>query len=159
MKLHGTQTFCEIAWLQTSVLGLEEDKITWHSNYYHTKTSPLHGLEEKEIAVTQTLENHECAGLGKDEITWYLNWHTRVLFRFRRRNYRGLKRMLYFAPRRFEGLEENRITWYSNQSGVLLTFLLGLEEDKITWYSNTRSGVTVGRRFRRRWNYMALKPA
>lgn len=65
--------------------GLEEDKITWHSNYYHTKTSPLHGLEEKEIAVTQTLENHECAGLGKDEITWYLNWHTRVLFRFRRR--------------------------------------------------------------------------
>ena len=66
-------------------IGLEEDKITWHSNYYHTKTSPLHGLEEKEIAVTQTLENHECAGLGKDEITWYLNWHTRVLFRFRRR--------------------------------------------------------------------------
>lgn len=65
--------------------GLEEAEITWHSNYYHTKTSPLHGLEEKEIAVTQTLENHECAGLGKDEITWYLNWHTRVLFRFRRR--------------------------------------------------------------------------
>ena len=32
MKLHGTQTFCEIAWLQTSVLGLEEDKITWYSN-------------------------------------------------------------------------------------------------------------------------------
>ena len=66
-------------------VGLAEDKITWYSNYYHTKTSPLHGLEEKEIAVTQTLENHECAGLGKDEITWYLNWHTRVLFRFRRR--------------------------------------------------------------------------
>ena len=65
--------------------GLEEDEITWHSNYYHTKTSPLHGLEEKEIAVTQTLENHECAGLGKDVITCYLNWHTRVLFRFRRR--------------------------------------------------------------------------
>lgn len=57
------------------MLGLEEDKITWHSNYYHTKTSPLHGLEEKEIAVTQTLENHECAGLGKDEITWYSNQH------------------------------------------------------------------------------------
>ena len=55
------------------MLGLEENKITWHSNYYHTKTSPLHGLEEKEIAVTQTLENHECAGLGKDEITWYSN--------------------------------------------------------------------------------------
>ena len=53
--------------------GLEEGKITWYSNYYHTKTSPLHGLEEKEIAVTQTLENHECAGLGKDEITWYSN--------------------------------------------------------------------------------------
>ena len=28
-------------------------QISWHSNYYHTKTSPLHGLlEEKEIAVT-----------------------------------------------------------------------------------------------------------
>ena len=66
--------------------GLAEDKITWHSNYYHTKTSPLHGLEEKEIAVTQTLENHECAGLGKDEITWYSNTCYTLM-----KNYRALK--------------------------------------------------------------------
>ena len=55
--------------------GLEEDKITWHSNYYHTKTSSLHGLEEKEIAVTQTLENHECAGLEEDKIAGFSNQH------------------------------------------------------------------------------------
>ena len=57
------------------MLGLEEDKITWHSNYYHTKTSSLHGLEEKEIAVTQTLENHECAGLEEDKIAGFSNQH------------------------------------------------------------------------------------
>ena len=91
MKLHGTQTFCEITWLQTSVLGLEEDKITWHSNYYHTKTSSLHGLEEKEIAVTQTLENHECAGLEEDKIAGFSNFFIVI-----------------------PALEKGKIAWYSN---------------------------------------------
>ena len=82
------------------MLGLEEDKITWHSNYYHTKTSPLHGLEEKEIAVTQTLENHECAGLGKDEITWFSS-------------------QVSCLSLSLLGLEEYEITWFSNITGGL----------------------------------------
>ena len=101
------------------MLGLEEDKITWHSNYYHTKTSPLHGLEEKEIAVTQTLENHECAGLGKDEITWYLNWHTRVFF----------------------GLEEDEITWYSNKQNFVRKRNKALEKSKIAWFSDKQGPI------------------
>ena len=51
---------------------------------------------------------------------------------------------------RFEGLEEDEITWYSNALIAPLHMPYGLEEDKITWYSNTHSGVTVGRWFRRR---------
>lgn len=101
--------------------GLEEDEITWHSNYYHTKTSPLHGLEEKEIAVTQTLENHECAGLGKDEITWYLNWHTRVLFRFRRRwNYMVLKRFVKSLDFRLQCWVWQKIKLHDSQTFSLL---------------------------------------
>ena len=67
------------------------------------------------------------------------------------------------------GLEEDKIAGLSNRNGSpVLRYKYkeiaghsnsrdsvrrttsGLKEDKITWYSNTRSGVTVGRRFRRR---------
>ena len=39
-------------------------------------------------------------------------------------------------PQRFEGLEEDEITWYSNEYGVVYLDEQGLEEDEITWYSN-----------------------
>ena len=42
-------------------------------------------------------------------------------------------------PQRFEGLEEDKITWYSNVIACKPLEGLGLEEDKITWYSNQRS--------------------
>lgn len=34
------------------------------------------------------------------------------------------------------GLEEDKITWYSNTASIHHQKVLGLEEDKITWYSN-----------------------
>ena len=39
-------------------------------------------------------------------------------------------------PQRFEGLEEDEITWYSNFPDQDAFVLFGLEEDEITWYSN-----------------------
>ena len=36
----------------------------------------------------------------------------------------------------FFGLEEDKITWYSNGCAGVKTPLPGLEEDEITWYSN-----------------------
>lgn len=77
-----------MTWYSNKLLAasdLEENKTTGFSNIMPFSYPRLIVLEAEEIAVTQTLENHECAGLGKDEITWYLNWHTRILFRFRRR--------------------------------------------------------------------------
>ena len=41
-------------------------------------------------------------------------------------------------PQRFEGLEEDEITWHSNQHSPQLVNRVGLAEDKITWYSNIR---------------------
>ena len=38
-------------------------------------------------------------------------------------------------PQRFEGLEEDKITWHSNSRAWLVTYA-GLEEDEIAWYSN-----------------------
>lgn len=40
-------------------------------------------------------------------------------------------------PQRFEGLEEDEITWYSNRKFADMRAIGGLEEDEITWYSNT----------------------
>ena len=39
-------------------------------------------------------------------------------------------------PQRFEGLEEDEITWYSNTLQEIKRPYPGLEEDEITWYSN-----------------------
>ena len=39
-------------------------------------------------------------------------------------------------PQRFEGLEEDEITWYSNVHRKRKRSDAGLEEDEITWYSN-----------------------
>ena len=39
-------------------------------------------------------------------------------------------------PQRFEGLEEDKITWFSNLFLYLEANRNGLEEDKITWHSN-----------------------
>ena len=36
------------------------------------------------------------------------------------------------------GLEEDKITWYSNTGSIHHQKVLGLEEDKITWYSNVQ---------------------
>ena len=47
------------------------------------------------------------------------------------RNYRELKPGGWTT-----GLEEDKITWYSNHLSVLVSGHPGLEEDKITWYSN-----------------------
>ena len=41
-------------------------------------------------------------------------------------------------PQRFEGLEEDKITWYSNLYEARHPLPPGLEEGKITWYSNIR---------------------
>lgn len=88
------------------MLGLEEDKITWHSNYYHTKTSPLHGLEEKEIAVTQTLENHECAGLEEDKIAGFSN----LLLRCKDKEIAGHSNIYWLIVTAAKGLAEDKIT-------------------------------------------------
>lgn len=39
-------------------------------------------------------------------------------------------------PPRFEGLAEDKITWYSNEEQQSTCGSLGLAEDKITWHSN-----------------------
>ena len=39
-------------------------------------------------------------------------------------------------PPRFEGLSEDKITWYSNEQERLSPQNGSLEEDEITWYSN-----------------------
>ena len=85
---------------------MEEDKITWHSNYYHTKTSPLHGLEEKEIAVTQTLENHECAGLEEDKIAGFSN----LLLRCKDKEIAGHSNIYWLIVTAAKGLAEDKIT-------------------------------------------------
>ena len=36
-------------------------------------------------------------------------------------------------PQRFEGLEEDEITWFSNSMSSHVTCSAGLEEDEITW--------------------------
>ena len=43
----------------------------------------------------------------------------------------------------FEGLEEGKITWYSNQHSQQLVNRVGLSEDKITWYSNQVSCLSL----------------
>lgn len=40
-------------------------------------------------------------------------------------------------PPRFEGLAEDKITWYSNEEQQSTCGSLGLAEDKITWHSNS----------------------
>ncbi len=63
-----------------------------------------------------------CAGLA--------NWFEGI-------NYRGvLKRMLYFAPRRFEGLEEDKLQRISNLRGVFAPERLWFGKDKVTGFSN-----------------------
>ena len=79
-------------------------------------------------------------------------------------------------PQRFEGLEEDKITWYSNLYEARHPLPPGLEEGKITWYSNIRQlanqtglegckiaeysniGKSKSRCFVRKQNYMVLKP-
>ena len=67
--------------------------------------------------------------------------------------------MLYFAPRRFEGLEEDKIAGFSNlllrckdkeiagHSNIywlIVTAAKGLAEDKITWHSNSKMPRLIG---------------
>ena len=79
---------------------------------------------------------------------------------------------------RFEGLEEDEITWHSNVVIGCQKGLAGLEEDEITWHSNQHSPQLVNRVglegceiagysnikksksrcFVRKQNYMVLKP-
>lgn len=46
--------------------------------------------------------------------------------------------MHVLTPKRFEGLEEDEITGYSNGQCCFVLFCVGLEEDKITWFSNAQ---------------------
>ena len=46
---------------------------------------------------------------------------------------------------RFEGLEEDELTWHSNQHSSQLVNRVGLAEDKITWYSNQHCLQLVNR--------------
>ena len=46
---------------------------------------------------------------------------------------------------RFEGLEEDEITWHSNVVIGCQKGLAGLEEDEITWHSNQHSPQLVNR--------------
>ena len=48
-------------------------------------------------------------------------------------------------PQRFEGLEEDEITWFSNSMSSHVTCSAGLEEDEITWHSNQHSPQLVNR--------------
>ena len=81
-------------------------------------------------------------------------------------------------PQRFEGLEEDKITWYSNAQKYTGNNEFGLEEGKITWYSNDNYATypigtglegceitwfsnirkSKSRCFVRKRNYMVLKP-
>ena len=127
MKLHGTQTFCEIAWLQTSVLGLEEDKITWHSNYYHTKTSPLHGLEEKEIA-------------------GFSSWDGSPVLRYKYKKLQGTQtqetqsnaRHRVWKKIKLHGTQTHATLWWkiTEPSNSVTRSYGALEKGKIAWYSN-----------------------
>ena len=46
-------------------------------------------------------------------------------------------------PPRFEGLAEDKITWYSNEEQQSTCGSLGLAEDKITWHSNSRAWLVT----------------
>ena len=46
-------------------------------------------------------------------------------------------------PQRFEGLEEDEITWYSNTPRLDRWPTDGLEEDEITWHSNSRAWLVT----------------
>lgn len=46
-------------------------------------------------------------------------------------------------PPRFEGLAEDKITWYSNEEQQTCGSL-GLAEDKITWHSNSKMPRLIG---------------
>ena len=48
-----------------------------------------------------------------------------------------IEQRLMSKPQHFEGLEEDKIAWYSNTASIHHQKVLGLEEDKITWYSNS----------------------
>ena len=47
-------------------------------------------------------------------------------------------------PPRFEGLAEDKITWYSNEEQQSTCGSLGLAEDKITWHSNSKMPRLIG---------------
>ena len=54
------------------------------------------------------------------------------------------------SPQHFDGLEEDKITWYSNEEQQSTCGSLGLAEDKITWYSNPEPVRVLAKRFGRR---------
>ena len=64
-------------------------------------------------------------------------------------------------PQRFEGLEEDKITWYSNEGREETGYSAGLEEDKIAGFSIRLSprGVECIKSFGSRRNYRVLKRA
>jgi len=76
--------------------GLEEDKITWHSN-------------SRAWLVTY-------AGLEEDEITWFSNRNGSSVLRYKYKEIAGHSNSRDSVRRTTSGLEEDKITWYSNIS-------------------------------------------
>ena len=84
--------------------------------------------------------------LKKSKIVWFSNKQGPIFLRtFLLERHKEINRRSTCAhfeqrsmrnPQRFEGLEEDEITWYSNTRFLLRYRRCGLEEDEITWYSN-----------------------
>ena len=105
--------------------GLEEDKITWHSN-------------SRAWLVTY-------AGLEEDEITWFSNRNGSSVLRYKYKEIAGHSNSRDSVRRTTSGLEEDEITWYSNTPRLDRWPTDGLEEDEITWHSNQHCLQLVNR--------------
>lgn len=145
MKLHGTQTELSQPYPR---LDLEKDEITWYSNQVSCLSLSLLGWEGYEITWYSNKQNFvrkRNKALEKSKIAWFSNKQGPIFFAYisawkAQRNRRST--CAHFEQRsmrnsqRFEGLEEDEITWHSNQHSSQLVNRVGLAEDKITWYSN-----------------------
>lgn len=100
--------------------GLEEDKITWHSN---SKRPRLIGPTVWEAEEITRFSNQDCSrggtypGLKENKITWCSNYN---------RN----------CDRNVLGLEENKTTGFSSIMPFSYPRLIVLEAEEIAWRSN-----------------------
>ena len=132
VKLHGTQTHATLWWKITessnsvtrSYGALEKAKIAWYSNISCMANQPT--LKKSKIV---WFSNKQGPNIFAYISTWKAQRNRRsTCAHFEQRSMRN--------PQRFEGLEEDEITWYSNRKFADMRAIGGLEEDEITWYSN-----------------------